>query len=712
MSTKTHTVTDHDVAIIGMACIFPDADDTRAFWQNLCAAKSSFRPIPPERWDHSLFHSDVPREHDKTYVNRGAFLADVARFAALDFGIAPKRVSVMDPQHRLWLETAQAALADAGLENRPFDRRMMGTFVGVSSSEYRNFQTARMLGVQMLGGAFGQKPGSAGAQAISQAVAKLEPVSAFSIPGMLLNMTAANTANQFGLGGPAYTVDAACASALVAVHDAVIYLRQGVCDSAVAGGVYLNLTPENLIGFARAGAISKKGNCRPFDSEADGFLQGEGVGAVVLKRLADASRDRDRIYAVIRGVGINNDGSGEGPMAPTQEGQLECLERALADGGVDPRTIGLVECHGTATPVGDPVEVGALRQAFAASEPERIYLSSVKANIGHTMSAAGIAGLIKAVLSLHHETIPPQANFTTPLAALGLESGPFAVPTQKIAWPRKAGQPRRAGVSSFGFGATNCHMIIEEAPSIDRSGKDCVELLPVSDDQAELVVLSAGTRELLSRYAREIAATVASDALAGATLGDIAYTLNATRTLGPQRLAVVAKSRQNLVDELLRSADRLAADGPLPLALASTAFFTPTGREDKPARIAFMFPGQGAQRLGLFRDLYNRNRLFHDRLAELEAAVQGILPAPLLSYLYAKAGNGDVEAAEQRLNATEVCQPVMAALGIALGGFLKELGIEPSVCLGHSLGEFAAMAVSGMISGQEAVRFVARLRAA
>jgi 8-amino-7-oxononanoate synthase len=701
MSAQREGAGAKSIAIIGMACRFPDADDLAAFWENLRTAKASFRDIPAERWNHALFQSDVAREHDRTYVKRGAFLDKVEQFASLHFGIAPRRVSAMDPQHRLLLEAVRMALQDAGLEAREFKRSMMGTFIGLSTSEYRNLLCTRTLAMQMADGALGQaSPESAGA--ILAAARNVEPISAFSIPGTLHNMSAANIAHLWGLGGPAYAVDAACASALVAIYDAVVYLRAGVCDTALAGGVYLNLTPENLIGFARASAVSRKGECRPFDADSDGFLQGEGVGMIVLKRLDEAVRDGDRIYAVIRGVGINNDAdTSDGPMAPSQVGQADCLRRAWADAGLDASTGSFFECHGTATKVGDPTEVAALRDVVLADghTPEgKVWLSSVKGNIGHTMSAAGVAGLMRATLALHHQTIPPQACYANPNPLLELEKGPFDVPRQPIPWPRGE-RPRRAGISSFGFGGTNCHAVLEEAPERRRV---MVEVSALEPAGSELFIVGAENRELLARHALELASAV--EKLPEASLADLAYTLSATREHDVARLAVVATSRDELLASLRTAAEKLA--DPALLTLGPSIFATPQGVEKAP-RIAFLYPGQGAQRVGLMRWMFDRFEGFRSRLKALEASLEGRLEHPLLSYLYPHAGNGEAKAAEERLQATEICQPVMAALGLALTDFLKELGIEPAVCAGHSLGEFVAASAGGILTAEEALQFVA-----
>lgn len=680
----TERDTSRDVAIIGMACRFANSDDTDAFWTNLVEGRQCFTEIGNERWNHDAFASDRFREKDKTYVTRGAFIDDVDSFGAMHFGIAPRRVQVMDPQHRMVLETTRVALLDAGIEDSRDDLETMGTFLGVSTSEYRNFVTSRTLAMMMASGTTGDAAGTG--EAISESVKNVAPISAFSMPGVLMNMAAANVANHWKLGGPAYTVDAACASSLLAVHDAVTHIRAGICRTAVAGGVYVNLTPEAIVGFSRIGAISQKGDCRPFDADADGFLQGDGCGVVVLKGLDEALADGDRVYAVIRGTGVNNDaGQSSGPMAPSLEGQKGAIRAAIKDATVEPQTIGFVSCHGTATPVGDPVEVGALREVLTSEGPpaEPVRLGSVKGNFGHTMSAAGVAGFMHAVLALHHEKITPQAGYAVPHPDLELGDGIIEVPTQALDWTRGK-SPRRAGVSAFGFGGTNVHVVLEEAPPLLDS---------IATEQPHAVVLRADSRQLLAEYAELLAGDVDTS---DADLETIAYTLSATRRVGSSRLAVVATTKDELAKTLRQVAPMLRGDEAPGAMLGPNAFF---GEGDAPG-LAFMFPGQGAQRLGLFRALTERYPAFAAHLDRLGEAA-GL---DIRALLYPEVADDEAAA---RLTATETCQPVMAAVGLALAAFLRELGVDPDVCLGHSLGEFAAAAAGGMMSDEDAVRFVA-----
>src|SRR5262249_29348128 len=337
---------NRDIAIIGMACRFPQAPDLNAYWDNIRAARVCFSEIPKDRWNHELFYHPGSREIDKTYARKvGLLTDDIWQFSATHYGMPPLRVKVTDPQHRILLAAVRGALAERGYEKKELPRSQTSVFIGASVSEHKDLQTSRLRSPQIADGQFGQP---VAAETAAASVEDVEPIRAFSIAGNLLNMMAATVAQQWDLGGPAFTLDAACSSSLVASYEAATYLRAGLCDVAIVGGVYLNLTPDNLVGFSRIGAISRTDACRPFDADADGFVLGEGVGAVVLKRRADAERDGDRIYAIIRGGGINNDGRSDGPMTPRKGGQIEVLERAYADAGVTPDSIGFIEPPGTA----------------------------------------------------------------------------------------------------------------------------------------------------------------------------------------------------------------------------------------------------------------------------------------------------------------------------------------------------------------------------
>ncbi|TMA29644.1 MAG: aminotransferase class I/II-fold pyridoxal phosphate-dependent enzyme [Deltaproteobacteria bacterium] len=699
---------------MGLGCRFPQARDPLAYWELIRTGTVAFRPIPRSRWDHDAFFDPTTRIPDKTYIDKGAYLEDedLRQFASLHFGIAPRRIQVTDPQHRLLLDAVRAALQDAGYEAQPLQRSRTGVFIGASANEHKEIITSRLRAVQLFDGAFGRALRGA-EEARDALVEQVVPMRAFSMAGNLLNMHAAIVAQVWDLSGPAMAIDAACSSALVAAQQAIVNLRAGEIDLAIAGGAYVNLMPDNLVGFSRIGAISRRGECRPFDARADGFLMGEGIGVVLLKRLADAQRDGDRIYAIVKGAAANNDGKSDGPMTPRQGGQLEALQAAYRDAGFSPVTLGYLEAHGTATTVGDVVEVSALRDLFveagwSKAQGARTALGSVKANIGHTMSAAGVAGLIKAALALHYKTLPPQPSVEEENPNLELGKGPFFLPRKEMPWESN-GHPRRAGVSSFGFGGTNAHLVLEEAPAKPRRARPALRKA-----RAELFLLSGARASVVARTARELA-----DALPAlqrsADFADIAWTLS-RRAPGDARLAVVADSFAQLGERLAAAAEaleRTPAEDPLtpvaprpPAQLLPGVVFAQGPFADR--KLALLFPGQGLQRVGLLREAYEQIPAFREALDRLDDALGPELHAQLggtlRSFLYAQPS---LEA-EKRLTATEVCQPAMAAIGLALHSLLERMGVKGDVALGHSLGEFAACAAAGMLSAEDCVRLVAR----
>ncbi len=666
-----------------MACRFPHAKDLPDLWRVVSTGEVTFSDIDDSRWKHSAFFdpNDV-RAVDKTYVRKGAFIDGVDEFAALHYGLAPRRVQVMDPQHRLVIEATRQALQDAGYESKAFDRTRTGVFIGASVSEYKDLMTARHRAQQSINGEFGDSLSGAEAEALKASVADVAPARAFTIAGSLLNMIACSVAQTFDLNGPAMSIDAACSSALVAIHEATINLRARQVNMAIAGGVYLNLNPDNLIGFARIGAISPSGVCRPFDARADGFVMGEGVGLVVLKRLDDAIRDGDRVYAVIKGSGCNNDGRGEGPMTPRPEGQRDAMWKAHADTDFPVESISYVETHGTATTVGDATEVGALKHFFnerAGKTLEEPFcnLGSIKGNIGHTMSAAGAAGFIKTCLMMHHGVIPPQPGCEQLNPKLDLPHSPFRVAAEATPWDAPV---RRAAVSSFGFGGTNAHVLLEQAPARPAQ--------PATIGPS-LFLLSAPNHALLQSHAAELANEVQKHSLLPA---DVARTL-ASRHAFDTRVAFLATSREDLVDALMQ------------VSTGTLAPATPVPAEQR--KIAFLFAGQGAQRVGLLQDLVARFPTLRAKLSQYDSAVKAEAGFSIIDALYPPPGTDPVKA-QAHLTQTHVCQPAMAALGIAMGELLRECNVVPELTLGHSLGEFAAAAISGMLPGADAVKLVAR----
>jgi 8-amino-7-oxononanoate synthase len=542
-----------DIAIIGMGCRFPGADDVPSLWRTLTAATTHIGDVPADRWDAALFHDDNPRAANKSYTRRLATVSDIRAFAPEAYGITPKRARAMDPQQRLLLDCTRVAIEDAGYARRPLPADTTGVYVGVSVSEHKDIVTSPIRLPQALAGAFGATAHGGGHAA--RLTARVPSFHAYSMVGQMLNMNAANISQVFGFGGPSFAIDTACSSALVALHEAVLHLRHGIVDAAVVGGVYISLDPAQLVAFSRIGALSRRGHCAPFDSRADGFVLGEGAGAILLKRADDARRDGDRVWAVINGIAVNNDGRGEGPMTPSRAGQLAVLTRAYANAGIAPSDVSLVEGHGTATAAGDAAEVGALADLFQSGGEEPRALTSVKANLGHALAASGMASLIKAVLSLHHATIPAQAGFMAPRASLGLAAAGLFVPRQTSAWPAR--RPRCAGVSSFGFGGTNAHVVLSAAPTQVRQPRVHIGGVPVA---AVPVVVSAPSAELLTRHLRELASTVA-ELPADTAVADVAFTL-ASRQAGAFQATAIAATTTDLAEALRTARPAEQAVGP------------------------------------------------------------------------------------------------------------------------------------------------------
>ncbi|MFI1168080.1 type I polyketide synthase, partial [Streptomyces sp. NPDC020801] len=703
----------HDIAIVGLGCRFPGARDSQAYWKLLLSAERQFTSVPKDRWNHDIFHEPGDRRApDTAYTDQVAFLDGVDRFAALHYGVPPRRVEAMDPQHRLMLDVTREALDDAGLGRGGFDRERTGVFIGMSVADYRELVTARVRAISLADGPLADGPpgGAVDDDALralkTLAAERLAPVEAFTLPGSLLNMAPATVSRHFGLGGPSFAVDAACSSSLIALDQAVLHLRQGTCRTAVVGGVHLSLTPDGLVGFSRLGALSASGVCRPFDDRADGFVLGEGAGAVVLRPLQDALADGDRVYAVVTGIGSANDGAAPGPLCPTAEGQLRAMRRAFADAGVPPSAAGFVEAHGTGTSVGDRVEVEALRRLRAEhpdEDPSLCYLSSGKALIGHSLSAAGIAGLIKTALVVHHRTIVPQPD-TTPHPGLGLEAAGLRLADTVRPWP-DGDAPRCAAVSSFGFGGTNVHVVLQEAPT-PVGGRPPARTATHTERAArpQLALLSAGSPELLQEHIGELLDTL--EHTPTPSMAALAHTLGGREPL-PSRLAIVAADAAEFTQRLHR-ARRQLADGARG-DLADGAFAADAPLPPAELRLAFVFPGQGSQRPGMLRDLHERFPEFRQALGTLGAVAGQYVGADIAGLLYggAAASPEEDEELRQRLARTEVCQPLLGTVQIAATRLLAACGVTPDLVLGHSVGEFAAAAAAGVLGDVETVRLLA-----
>jgi acyl transferase domain-containing protein/NADPH:quinone reductase-like Zn-dependent oxidoreductase/NADP-dependent 3-hydroxy acid dehydrogenase YdfG/acyl carrier protein len=647
------------VAVVGMACRFPGgANDPDAYWALLRAGYDAVTEVPRDRWDVDAYYDPDPDAPGKMATRWGAFVDGVDLFDADFFRISPREAAAMDPQQRLFLEVCWHALEDAGCRIDALAGTSTGVFAGISNNDYLQLTVKR------------------------NDTTILEPHTG---TGNAFSTFAGRVSYVLGLRGPSMAIDTACSSSLVAAHLACRALRAGECDLALAGGVNTMHSPEPTCNYSRARMLSTDGRCHTFDAAANGYVRGEGSGAVVLKRLSDARRDGDRIHAVIRGTAVNHNGRSNGLTAPSGVAQEAVIRAALANGGVDASTVGFVEAHGTGTPLGDPIEMRALGRVFATRDTP-LFVTSGKTNHGHLESAAGIAGLIKAVLSLRHGEIPPHRNLVSPSAYIAWDELAVRVPSELTPWPAAASAPRRAGVSSFGFGGTNAHAVLEAAPEpvyaegVGTAGKTGADTVPAQ--RYEILTLSAHTEGARAGLARAYAEQLRSGE---AQLADICFSANTGRAPLQHRAVVTARSREEAAGAL----DALArGDSPADAQ---------TGVAEAVPDIVFLFTGQGAQYAGMGRELYDGEPVFRaalDRCAEL-LREHGV---PLIDLLYGERG--------MQLDQTMYTQPALFALEFALAELWASWGVEPAAVLGHSAGEYVAACVAGVLDLEDGLRLI------
>jgi len=641
------------IAIIGLGCHFPMAEDPEAFWLLLRDGVDAITEVPMDRWDVNAFYDLNPVTPGKMNTRWGGFLKQVDLFDPHFFGISPKEAASMDPQQRLVLEVSWEALENAGQAAEKLAGSQTGVFIGISTDDY----SQRHYG-------------------------DLAAVDAYVGTGNALSIAANRLSYLLDLRGPSLAVDTACSSSLVAAHYACQSLRNGECSLALAGGVNVILSPELTITFSQARMMASDGRCKTFDAEADGYVRGEGCGIVVLKRLSEALKEGDTILAVVRGSAANQDGRSNGLTAPSGAAQQAVIHQALENARVSPDQVCYVETHGTGTPLGDPIEFRALAAVLGEGRvPEQpCVLGSVKTNIGHLEAAAGIAGLIKAVLLLQHEEIPPHLHLKRINPHLPLENSPFVIATERRSLPR-ATKPRFVGVSSFGFGGTNAHVVLEEAP-ISQFAQGEVER------PLHLLTLSGKTEEALKQVAIRYADSLVANP--NVALADFCRSANTGRSHFNQRLSVVAGSTTQAREKL-----RAFIAGQEP-----TGIFKGQVLSTNKPKLAFLFTGQGSQYLSMGGQLYDTQPRFRHVLDHCDEILRPYLGRSLIEVLYPKSRQ------TSPLDKTAYTQPAVFAWEYALAQLWRSWGIEPSIVMGHSVGEYVAACVAGVFSLEDGLKLI------
>ncbi len=706
MTDRGNNPAQTPIAIVGMSCLFPNAPGLKQYWRLLRRTEDAIREVPATHWSLDDYYDADRTRADHTYCRRGGFLEPV-KFDPVSFGIPPTVLEATDTAQLLSLMVARDALDDAGYgADREFDRERAGVILGVTGTQELVIPLGARLGHPhwrraMIDAGVAPEAANEAVRRMSETYVEWQEN---SFPGLLGNVVAGRVANRLNLRGANCVVDAACASSLSALHLAALELHAGRADMVLSGGVDALNDIFMFMCFSRTQALSAAGDARPFDASADGTVIGEGVGMLVLKRLSDAQRDGDRIHAILRGVGAASDGRSQSIYAPLASGQALALRDAYRVSDVDPATIELVEAHGTGTKVGDAVEFEGLRSVYGDVRDERQWcaVGSVKAQIGHTKAAAGAASLIKAVLALRNRVIPATAKVDQPHPKLELENSPFYLPQKSRPW-FVDGHPRRAGVSSFGFGGSNFHAVLEEAPVEDR--------LPAWDGSVELIALSAPDearlRAALEAWRGFAQADHDSDALARrAHASRIEFARR-----DALRLVMVAPREADLAEIVANAITALDTHGVASAWQTAHAFF---GGAEQPGEVAFLFPGQGSQYVEMGRDLLCVFPEAHDAVAAAArtCAVDGqaalthhVFPTPTF--------DGDTRREQEKaLTRTEVAQPAIGAVSLAMLKTLARFGVRPDMVAGHSFGELTALHAAGVVDEETLTKLAAERGAA
>ena len=630
------------IAIIGIGCRFPGGvNDTESFWKLLVEGREGVCDVPADRWNVERFYDPEPGLVGKSVAKRGGFIEGIDQFDPQFFGISPREAPYIDPQQRLLLETAWESIEDAGLVLDFEKGTDIGVFVGISHNDYQGLQHTST-----------DRTG----------------ISSHTPTGSAHSIAANRISYCLNLTGPSIAMDTACSSALTAVHVACEHILAGHCNVAMAGGVTVMINPDGFIGFSQAGMLSPEGKCKAFDASANGFVRGEGAGMVLMKRLSDAIADGDPIHAVIIGSSVNQDGHTNGISLPSPDAQSRLVSDACVNAGIDPSSIGYDEAHGTGTAVGDPIEAHALAEALCGNREEPLVIGSVKTNLGHLETASGVAGLLKAALVLKHGRIPASLHYDTPNPNIDFDALKLRVAVENEAFPDN-GTTRTAGINSFGFGGANAHVILTESPVVEP----VYHLAETDTTRAWPLMLSARSEESLLASAFKLSVWMDDHSkLNGSSpsLADLTYMLGARRNHHSHRLVLTSNSMAEMVQELAAFSTENA--GPK----LRTAF---TPRREKAAGVVFVMSGQGPQWYGMGRELMRDEPVFRRTIEACERAMKPWAKFSLIEEL------GRTEETS-RMQQTEVSQPAIFAMQMALAELWKSWGIHPSAVVGHSVG--------------------------
>ena len=635
------------VAVVGMSCRFPGGvDSPEGLWDLVASGRDVVAEFPADRgWDVAGLFDPDPDAAGKSYARCGGFVDDVAGFDAGFFGISPTEALAMDPQQRMLLELSWEALERAGVDPLSLRGSATGVFAGV------------------IAGGYGMSSDS---------------IEGYRLTGMTSSVTSGRVAYVLGLEGPAVSVDTACSSSLVALHMAVQALRLGECDLALAGGVTVNATPTIFVEFSRHRGLAPDGRCKPYADGADGVGWSEGGAVLLVERLSDAVRLGHPVLAVVRGSAVNQDGASNGLTAPNGPSQQRVVRAALANAGLGAADVDVVEGHGTGTTLGDPIEAQALLATYGQDRTRPVWLGSIKSNMGHTQAAAGVAGVIKMVMALRHQTVPATLHVDAPSPHVDWTAGAVALVTQAQPWPAN-GVARRAGVSSFGISGTNAHVIIESAPTTTSPAPR-----PPSTG-VHAWILSAKSASALRAQAARLGAHLHTHPELDSA--DVAYTL-AGRSAFDHRAVITAADRTDLLAGLAA----LAAEEPHPALTQGQT--RPTGKT------AFIFPGQGSQWLNMGRQLLDESPVFAEHMNACASALSEFVDWSLLDVVRGESGVA-------ALDRVDVVQPVLFAVMVSLAELWRSIGVEPDAVIGHSQGEIAAAYVAGALSLRDAAKVVA-----